>query len=82
MKKIYRTVDPLLPVEHPVIGAKYHLAWARKHGMVWTLVRIEGDSAVLQTPVTKKWLRAKLVDLRHTRNEQTRIEREKLAVKH
>ncbi len=74
---IYTSADPLIPVEKPNIGTKYHLSWARKTGMVWILKGIEGDKAILQTPKTKKRLEAKLVDLRHIRANQERIEKGK-----
>lgn len=70
----YTKSDPLMPVINPKIGAKYHLSWAKSHGMIWVLMAIEGDVAVMRTPKTKKVLRTKLTDLRHTRATQFKIE--------
>jgi hypothetical protein len=52
-------------VENPTIDTKYHLVWAHKRGMVWVLVAIQGGTAVMQTPKTKRILSAKVSDLRH-----------------
>ena len=49
----------------PEIGNKYHLSWASK-GCVWKLVEICADNiyCYLQTPKSKKIIKAKIVDLR------------------
>ncbi len=73
MKVRYPKGKPLLPVLTPVIGHLYHLSWAASNGMQWILIGIEGDTAVMQTPVTKKVLRTKLKDLMHIRSRQARI---------
>jgi len=73
-KSEYTKSDPLLPVINPKIGAKYHLSWAKKHGMVWVLTAIDGDIAIMRTPKTKRVLRTKLSDLRHMRRTQLKIE--------
>lgn len=73
MKIRYNKNTPLLNVKIPVIGSLYHLSWARKRGMVWRLVSIDGEYAVLKTPVTNKEIRSKLDTLRHTRTNQTKI---------
>ncbi len=61
---------PLIPVDKPRIGEKYHLSWAKSHGMVWKLKAIEGDEVILETPRTKKILKSKLSDLREIRRNE------------
>jgi hypothetical protein len=75
--RVYSSDEPLLSVEKPEIGKRYHLSWAKKTGMVWVLVGIDGRKALLQTPKTKKKLTAWLADLRHTRHEQSKIEHQR-----
>ena len=60
-------------VSEPVIGQKYHLSWAYK-GAIFVLVEIDGSTIYLDNPKyrRKKLLRAKLSDLRHTRNNTIR----------
>ena len=73
MRPRYRKEIPLVPVENPVIGQPYHLKWARSRGMVWILLEIQGDKAIMRTPKTKKQLIAKVSDLMHTRSQQARL---------
>lgn len=73
-KRDYSKSDPLLPVINPKIGARYHLSWARSHGMIWVLTAIDGETAIMRTPKTKKILKTKVADLRHTRRTQLKIE--------
>lgn len=77
MKVIYHGSTPLLSVREPKIGELYHCSWARKKGMVWKCIAInEQDQTVtLITPKTKILLSkpVKIIDLRYTRAEQTRI---------
>lgn len=76
--RLYRRTDPLVPVDKPVIGQRYHLSWARKHGMVWVLVAIdERGRCTLRTPKTHKTLYAMARDLRHTRKQQTKLQHDK-----
>ena len=60
-------------VSEPVIGQKYHLSWAYK-GAIFVLVEIDGNTIYLDNPKyrRKKLLKAKLSDLRHTRNNTIR----------
>ena len=57
------------PVETPVIGRLYHLAWAQG-GAVWRLKSINGRECVMVTPKTGKERVAMLKDLRMTRAEE------------
>lgn len=52
-------------VTDPQIGLKYHISWAKKRAMVWTLVKVEGDNAVLKTN-TGKLITCKVFELRET----------------
>jgi len=74
MRKIYYKTDELIAVDSPKIGEKYHLSWAKKNGMVWKLLSINGDDVTMITPKTGKILRSKLKDLRHLRKNQEKIE--------
>lgn len=47
-----------------LVGRKYHVAWAKKRGMVWRLKEIQGDMALLITPKSRKEIRVKKSDLR------------------
>lgn len=49
---------------NPTVGNKYHLSWAM-HSCVWKLVEIvDLNWCWLETPKTKKRIKAKIEDLR------------------
>jgi hypothetical protein len=79
--KNYSKDDPYIPVATPVIGQKYHLSWAKDPAMVWVLLEIRGVNAYMETPKTKKKLTTQRAALRHTREEQWKIESEELRKK-
>lgn len=70
---IYSKDIPLLEVSDPKIGGLYHLSWAG-NGCVWRLKELKGEWVKLETPKTHKEKWAKRLDLRHTRNAQSKIE--------
>lgn len=72
MNKSYNKEDSLLKVENPIIGKAYHLAWAY-NGCIWNLKEINGENIVMQAKVSKKIVHAKLSDLRHTRKQQEKL---------
>lgn len=49
-----------------VVGRRYHCSWARSRKMSWRLLAIEGDVAVMETPITHKPMRTQLSSLRNT----------------
>ena len=61
--------DNFKPVEAPVIGRLYHLAWA-EGGAVWRLQSINGKECVMVTPKTGRERIAMVKDLRMTRAEE------------
>ena len=73
MKVRFSKDIPLLDVKTPKIGSIYHLSWARSHAMKWRLLKIDGNFVDMETPVTKKYMRAKLSDLKHLRSSQVKI---------
>jgi len=65
----------LLEVLEPCVGCMYHVSWA-SHGCVWRCIsiNIEKKTALLRTPKTRKEITVRLSDLRHTRQDQFKIE--------
>lgn len=62
-----KDIIPFDPVLEPVIGRKYHLAWAYK-GAKFILRSIEGERGTVWSGITnRKLLNIKLKDLRHLR---------------
>jgi len=62
-----------IKVNNPRIGCAYHLAWANT-GCWWILKQLSEDgNCVLETPSTKKQIKAKTDDLRHTKKNQRKI---------
>ena len=55
--------EELRRVQRPQIGVKYHCAWAASGGMVWRLVEIRGNIAILETKHGKR-VQSDLKDLR------------------
>lgn len=54
-------------VDNPVIGEKYHLAWAT-NGCVWKLIELlPNGKCIMITPKTKKRITANISDLLHLR---------------
>ena len=47
-----------------IVGNKYHCNWASSKGMVWVLVNTYNNTAVLQTPRTKKTITTNINSLR------------------
>lgn len=58
-------------VDEPIIGRKYHLAWAVK-GAVFILMSIEDEYGYFDNPKYKRkdLLKAKLSDMRHLRQRK------------
>ncbi len=50
--------------EELIIGRKYHCTWAKSRGMVWKLTEIRGQTAVPQTPKTRKEITTNISNLR------------------
>ncbi len=77
MYRGFKKSDPLLPVEKPVTGHRYHVAWGRSHGVVGVCRSVDEASktVILKNPKTKtKWANpVKWSDLRHTRKMQLKI---------
>lgn len=59
-----------------MIGKRVHASWA-KWGCNWTLKSVEGDVAILVTPVTGKTIRTKVSDLVYTKRYSGRAQRVK-----
>lgn len=61
-----KNAEDLKKVVTPVVGQKYHLAWANR-GCVWRLIGImeNKEDCLLVTPKTFKEIVAKTKDLRH-----------------
>lgn len=70
--KRFRYIDEYKQVDTPQIGKSYHLSWA-KHGCVWKLLRIDGNTCTMQTPKTRKEIKTDISHLRHTRSEQAKL---------
>ena len=74
MKHRFNKDAPLIPVERPIIGEKYHVNWAYSHGVVGICVKVneENKTVILKTPKTKKEFAnpVKWSDLRHIRKNQ------------
>lgn len=47
-----------------VIGDKYHCDWATSNKLVWVLLSIHNNIAILQTPKTKRILKTNINSLR------------------
>lgn len=77
MKVRYRKSVPLIPVEHPVVGKYYHVAWGYSRGIVGVCMSIDEESrtVIMRTPKTKRLFKnpVKFSDLRHTRTQQYKI---------
>lgn len=67
---------PLIPVNKPIVGQHYHVAWGFSRGIIGVCVEINeiNKTVILQTPKTRvrfanpvKW-----ADLRHTRKNQVK----------
>lgn len=65
MNKRVPAGDDFPKVETPVLGICYHISWAWR-GCYWQLVKIEGDTAHMITPKTRKQFTCKVSDLRMT----------------
>lgn len=81
LRKRYRKADPLIPVEKPQAGAKYHVSWGYSRGVVGvcTHVDYEKRTVILRTPKTKKVFKypVPFEQLRHIRAHQQRLEEQK-----
>lgn len=79
-RKIYSKNTPLLPVDYPAIGGRYHVAWGKNHGVVGVCIGIDqqNKTVTLRSPKTRRtWnCQVKFSDLRHTRRKQFKIEQE------
>ncbi len=78
---IFKSTDPLIPVEIPKLNELYHVAWGLSHGVVGRCVDINENTktVVLRTPKTRKLFKrvVKWADLRHTRANQVKIQNPK-----
>lgn len=72
----YRIDGPLLSVNKPQQGAKYHVSWGRSNGVVGVCISVDENSktVVLKSPKTGKvWnCTVKWSDLRHIRKNQVK----------
>lgn len=57
--------DDFPKVDNPRPGSCYHISWAWR-GCYWQLDRIEGETAHMLTPRTRKRITCKVSDLRET----------------
>ena len=79
--KTYDAYGDLFKVDNPHAGGTYHVSWAKK-GCVWNCSAVNEDGTVdLVTPKTRKRLRVKISELRHTRNTQDKINKLEMANK-
>lgn len=64
---------PIPPDELPaMVGKQVHVRWARS-GCTWNLVKVEGRTATLRTPKTKRVITADISDLLYTHKHAHKV---------